>query len=276
MSESILLALEDPRDQDTVLPFLWNIARAMDAHVIVMQSVPFLETVVEMPHELSPEVTGDDEASKLFVSGLVGHLRSEGFSAEGFTNVGLSGLTIAAAADRTEASLVLMALRHPKWIQSLVRITPTPVLAVPVRRRPPAARILVPINDPSSLEMIPTAAAMARIFTSELTLVGSEPHALLPQARERARLEGIPTSEVAVDADEPALALLELPAMMIVMRPSPDEAVRRLVRESDVPLLLARRPLPMPDRGAAWLPPARVDLWRRRISSNPIQGIGEP
>jgi len=61
------------------------------------------------------------------------------------------------------------------------------------------------------------------------------------------------------------------------MKSSSSEAVARLIRESQVPLLLVRRPLPVPDKPPP--PPVRVPsaLWTRRISPSPIdEGIGEP
>jgi len=99
MFDRILLVLDDLGDPAVVLPHLRVIARAADSHVVIMKTVPFLETLVEMPRELSPRAEGDhDEAAEVYVSGLVEKLKGEGFDVEGFANIGRSGLSIAAAA----------------------------------------------------------------------------------------------------------------------------------------------------------------------------------
>src|SRR5512144_2507740 len=107
MFDRILLVLDDLGDPKIVLPHLRIIAQAADSHVILMKTIPFLETLVEMPHEWADG--GDDEAAEIYVSGLVEKLKGEGFDVEGFASIGRSGLSIAAAAERVEASLIIIA-----------------------------------------------------------------------------------------------------------------------------------------------------------------------
>src|SRR5205823_14125684 len=100
MLDRILLALDETDDWAVLHPHLRMLARPGGSRVVVMKTVPFLETILEMPGELSPEGEGDDEAAWVYVSAVVEALRSEGIETEGFTNIGRSGLSIAAAAER--------------------------------------------------------------------------------------------------------------------------------------------------------------------------------
>src|SRR5688572_28769672 len=108
MFDRILAALDEPGDGEAVLPHLRTLAQAESSRVMVMKMVPFLETLLEMPHELAPEAEGDDEGAAGYVSAVVEALQAEGIPAEGFTNVGRSGLSVAAAANRVDASLIVM------------------------------------------------------------------------------------------------------------------------------------------------------------------------
>jgi nucleotide-binding universal stress UspA family protein len=275
MLEHILLALDDSDDAAVLLPLLHGIARAAGSQVAVLQSVPFLWTLVEMPGELAPGRTGDAEPADGFVDALAAFLRSERIPAEGFTNVGRSALMIAAAAERTGASLILTRLHRPSRLDALLRISPVPVLAVPDGAGRGSSRILVPIEDAASLEALPYAALLARWLGSDITFVAAGGQPLLPAARDLARREGIAT-EVSVLADDLTDTLLGLSAALIVLNSSPRMTVTRLVRESTAPLLLVRRPLlrdePRPSPPIL-LPPARHS-WRR--TRNPVEGIGQP
>jgi len=277
MFDHILLALDEPGDPALLLPLLRRIARRNGSRVTVMQSAPFLETIVEMPAELSPGSHADDEVSaELFVHAMVAHLRGEGFVADGFTEIGQSGLIIAAAAERIDASLIVLALRHPNWLRSLHRIARVPVLAVPAARRRVSSGVLVAIEDERSLEAIPYAAALARAFHGGLIFVASEREGLLVEAREAAVREAVPT-EATLLSDDLAATLLTLSGALIVLRTASEELSAQLVQKSRLPLLLVRRPIALPAQG---LPPQSerlqlpLALWTRRVSPNPIGGFG--
>jgi len=240
------------------------------SRVTVMQSAPFLETLAEMPGELSPELHGDDETAETSVTAVVSRLKSEGISADGFTDIGQSGLIIAAAAERIDASLILLPLRHPRWILALHRISPIPILAVPSGPRNCSSQILVPIEDRNSLEAIPYAALLARTFRVGITFVGTAAQTLLPEARERAHRE-LATTEVTLIADDLASTLPALPAVMIVMKTSSEEVVTQLVRGSRCPLLLIRRPMAPASGSPPATHQARSAPWYR-----PMEGVGEP
>ncbi len=276
MFDHILLALDEPGDPSILLPLLRRVGRRNGARVTVMQSAPFLETMIEMPAELSPGAhADDDESAELFVHATAAQLRGEGFVADGFAQVGQSGLIIAAAAERINASLILLSLRHPNWLKSLGRIVSIPVLAVPVAARRRSSTILVPLEDDRSLEAIPYASEMARAFEAGLVFVASEKESLLLQARERAGREGA-TTEATLLSDDLAATLLTLSAAMIVLRTTTEELATELIEKCRVPLLLARRPMLLPESPAS--EPARLPLTleRRRRSYSPFEGFGEP
>jgi hypothetical protein len=269
MFDHILLALDEPGDPSILLPVLRKLGKRNGSRVTVMQSAPFLETVIEMPAELSPGAhVDDDESAERSVHSMVARLRGEGFAADGFSEIGQSGLIIAAAAERIDASLIVLALRHPSWLKSLLRIAPTPVLAVPVARGRRSSAILVPIEDERSLEAIPYAAAMARAFQAGLVFVAEDKESLLVEARQGAVREQVPTEAALLSDDLPA-TLLTLSATMIVLRTTSEDLVTPLAGASRVPLLVVRRPILLPEIR----PPAPE--WHRR-SFSPFVGFGEP
>ena len=83
MFDRMLLVLDESADRARVVAALRPLARVEHAHIIVLLTIPFLETVAEMPHELSSDLAGDGEASDVFVAALVASLRAEGLSADG-------------------------------------------------------------------------------------------------------------------------------------------------------------------------------------------------
>jgi len=273
--DHILLALDDPRETTTLMPHFLRIARSKASRVTVMKLVSFLETVVEMPGELSPNLHGDDETAESLVAALVEHLRSEGIRAEGFTEIGRSALTVAAAAESIGSSLVVIALRRRSLAQELFRICRVPVLAVPDGRRRRAPQVLVPIEDSGSLDVIPHAAIMARTFRAGILFVAEEKQELLPQARELAQRELVST-EVTLLAEDLATTLLELPGALIVLRHLSGGTAARLIRESKVPLLVVRHPPPLPEPRAETPMEFPATLRARRVPFNPLEGIGEP
>lgn len=276
MFDHILLALDEPEDAPLLLPLLRRIAPRRTTRVSVMQSALFLETLLEMPAELSPDPHADDESSETDVRAVVANLRSEGFTAEGFTDIGRSGLILASAAERVEASLILLPIRRLKLLKSLVRVSPIAILAVPPSERRFSPVVLVPIEDAGSLEAIPAAAAMARTFQGGLIFVGSDAEPMMNQARARAERERVPTEATLVSDDLPS-ALLGLSSAMIVLRSSSEDLVDRLVEEARVPLLLIQRPPVRPEFEAP--APIRIStspLWPRRRPRNPFEGISEP
>jgi len=273
----LLLALDHPDDRRTLRPHFRRIAQKHSGRVTVMQMVSFLQTLAQMAGELSPRTHGDDESAEDFVEALIATLRAEGFSAEGFTDIGRNGLMVASAAERIDASLILMALRRQNLAQELFRVSTVPVLAVPVGRRRPSPQVLVPIEDAGSLLVIPQAAEMSRLLRAGITFVAAEGQELLPQARELADHELVSTEETLV-ADDLASTLLDLSGAMIVMRSPKHEVAARLIRESRIPLLVIRRPPPLP---ADFLAPQPVHLEvtmppPRRPPRNPLEGHSAP
>lgn len=274
--DRILLALDDPGDADALHPLLRRLVTSAGVRVTVMQEVSFLTTMAGLPSELSPGPDGDTATAEGFVAAYVEFLRSEGICADGFVNVGRSGLMIAAAAERVEASLILLALRHPARLEALVRITPVPVLAVPGKWGSGPPRIGISVDDEESLDLIPYAADMARLLRAEISIV-SVSRELLSRARDRTRRAGIPASVTLHRNDrDRASALLALPAALIVTLSAPEDVVRRLARESRIPLLFVRHPRPRAEPNPAVPLALPRALWSHRPSPNPLTGRSEP
>jgi hypothetical protein len=215
-----------------------------------------------MPAELSPKSDADEESASRVVHALVEDLRSEGYHAEGFTDTGYNELVLASAAERIAASLILLPLRRPALLKSLVRISPIGILAVPPSRRRPSPVVLVPIEDERGLEAIPAAATMARAFQGGLIFVGSDAESLMVRARARADRELVPTEATLISDDLPS-ALLGLSSAMIVVRSSSDDVVSRLIEETQVPLLLVQHP-PIKPKPETPRPIRLSSLWGRR------------
>lgn len=275
MFDRILLVLDDPADADRMIAAIRPIVRARRAHVSILHAIPFLETVAEMPHE----------ATEFFVDALVESLKAEGLSADGFTDIGGSALMIAAAAERVEASLIVLPIRPSRRTEALVRLTRVPVYAVP-RGAPLLDRILIPIDATErSLEVLPYAAVLARACKARITFVEVGPshwESLKQTALERASGEGV-EGQIVAGLGDPAAALLQLcrslPAGAIAMASAEPPWVARLVRVSPVPVLVARR---RPESRLAveslehWSIPLTVPVWKHRVPSNPFEGISEP
>lgn len=171
--------------------------------------------------------------------------------------------------------MILTAVRRPSLAEQLFRISPIPVLAVPLGRRRRSPQVLVPIEDSASLQLIPQAAILARMFRSGMTFVAAESQDLLPRARDLAERELV-SSEVTLVADDLASTLLELIGVVIVMRSPSPNVVARLLRESRVPLLVIRHPPTLPDPGESKPIELPVRLAAHRVPRNPFEGMSAP
>jgi nucleotide-binding universal stress UspA family protein len=290
MFDRILLVLDDLGDPKIVLPHLRIIAKAADSHVILMKTVPFLETLVEMPHEWDE---GDDEASELYVSGLVERLKGEGFDVEGFANIGRSGLSIAAAAERVEASLIIIAsTRAWNRVGTLLRATSIPVYVIPPNAVALRGRTLIPVDrTEGSLDVVPAAAGLALACGSGVVLMqswGPEPEPVLLEVCEALRRQNIP-AELILRSGDPATeivrACVDLQVGQFAMRSdgTAGGVIDRLLHRLPVPLLVVRRAIvAAPEStGAFRVPlqlhaehPVGVAMWTRRVSANPLLGSG--
>jgi nucleotide-binding universal stress UspA family protein len=294
MFDRILLVLDDLGDPNVVLPHLRIIARAADSHVILMKTVPFLESLMEMPHELAPDAEGDDEAAEIYVSGLVEKLKGEGFDVEGFANIGRSGLSIAAAAERVEASLIIIAsTRAWSRVGTLLRATSVPVYVIPPNAIAFRGRTLIPIDrTEGSLDVLPAAAGLALACRSGAILMqcwGPEPEPVLHEVCEALRRQGIPADHVLRPGDpsiEIVRACVELQVGQFAMRSdgTAGGVIDRLLHRLPVPLLVVRRALvtPAESTGAFRVPlqihagvPVGVAMWTHRTPANPLLGSGD-
>jgi nucleotide-binding universal stress UspA family protein len=280
MFDRILVALDDLDDRRVVSPYLRTFARAVSPRILVMKTVPFLETIMEMPHELSPDQEGDDEAMDLYVTAFVDLLRSEGMVAEGFTNVGRSGLSIAAAAERVGASLIVVTGRLVPQVERLLHATSIPVWVAPTRTPMAVGRILLPVDGgPAEKEALAAAAFLATSLRSGIVLLQAGAETSLAAARTFLRDQGL-TPEIVVPPKESATELLgridELRAGLIVL--GAGDLVHGLLRRMRLPMLVVRPQEAPPPPESAPLPERLqipTGLWTRRTPANPLRGIGD-
>ena len=267
MFDRILLVLDEPGDLETLLHYVRGLARPGKSRVTILKTVPFFETIVDMPSELAPEADGDVESEEAFVTAIAEALKADGIDAEGSTIVGHSGLAIAAAAERVGATLIVVGAQPLPRNESLLHAVSIPLVAVPSAARVLGSRIL------STPEALPGALQMADAFRSEIILLhlpgsGARP----PGAAVVADLlvcSGNPAAEI-----ERAFEKLGIGMIAVSSEGSPDELTRCLLREAPLPLLVVRR-APRRDEPES-SPPKVVDLWRRRrTSANPLEGVGQ-
>jgi nucleotide-binding universal stress UspA family protein len=215
----------------------------------------------------------------LYVSAFVELLRAEGIAAEGFTNIGRSGLSIAAEAERLGASLIIVTARSRTQVEDLLDATPIPVWVAPPQTPMTIGPILVPIErNAASQAVLPRAVALARSMRTRIVLFQAVDTRLVP-AREIEKHEVV-EPEIVVRQGDAVLEILrasrELGIGIIVAWDGP--VARGLLGLAPVPLLIDKPTAPSQREGA----PVRisekvlapVDLWTRRIPANPLQGLG--
>lgn len=266
MFDRILVALDDLGDREAVVPHLRTLVRPGRSRVYVVQTVSFLETIVEMPDELSPGPGGDAKGPDRYVAAIAEQLSAEGIPAEGSTHIGRGGLGLAAVAERVDASLIVVVARRRHRLVELVHGTSCPLYVVPPEGTVLPGGVLVPFDGTAaSLEVLPSAAALAPRFGSRIVFLRTSDTSGdvgLAAVRERLSREGL-SSRFVVPARSPAAEIL------------------RLIRESRAPLLVLRRPIPLPPPEPGLFPaqppsPALVALWTHRIPSAPQLGPEEP
>lgn len=266
MFDRILVALDDLGDRDAVVPHLRALVRSGSPRVYIVQAVSFLETIVEMPYELSPGPGGDVDGPDGYVAAVAETLSAEGIRAEGSTHIGRGGLGLGAAAERVDASLIVVVARRRHRLVELVQGTSCALYVVPPEGTVRPGGVVVPFDGTAaSLEVLPSAAALAPQFGSRIIFLRTADASTevgLAAVRERLSREGV-TSRFVVPARSPAAEIL------------------RLVRESRAPLLILRRPIPLPPPEPALVPgqplsPALAALWTHRIPSAPQLGPEEP
>ncbi len=276
MFDRILLPLDGMSEREAILPYIRLLARFEGARVIVAHAVPFLETLLEMPYELSgPEISTDHETAETYVSAVVSLLNAQGVAAEGVTRIGGGIATIAEIARRERASLVALAAhRHSALARALLgsmtermlRACPVPAYFLPL---PPASapsgrvsRILIPTDGSAlSLGIVPFAAVFARLYQASLVFLHVRTPGEEAESAESVYARALELcAEEAVDAEmrvrdgDPAGEILqacrELSAGLIAMRArlfrGPADGplgpiTIRVLRAAQVPVLVVRR-----------------------------------
>lgn len=278
MSERILLPLDGSGDWETLIPHLDRLANEAGSEIIVLEAVPFLETLFEMPKSLGNfgGWPGDLDIAARYVDSVVQLLRARGLMARGLTQVGSHEQIIATVARRLKATLVVLAVREPSGFlaglgrtpaERALAACPVPMYIVPATvsgpGSPPAyGRVVVPLDGtPASLDVIPAAAPFCRRFTAPMLFLHVVPterdaweaRGAFGPALRAAEREKIP-AETLLGKGEPAPEILRqcatLGGSMIAMRThlAVGETGRnigsvtvRVLRSATVPMLIVHR-----------------------------------
>jgi len=244
------MPLDGSGDWEYLLPHLERLVRPGGSEVTVLEAVPFLETLLEMPMALGGMelgACGDLDVAERYVAAVVGLLRSRGIPARGMTEIGSGAGSLADVAHRIEATLVALSIREPAGLLHSWRRTPaehallacpTPMYVIPAQDHgggepfPPAGfeRVIVPVDGSvASLEVIPAAAAICRRFQAPLLFLHVVPsrleawqaRAVFQSALRRADGERIP-AETLLGKGDPASEILrickDLGGSLIAMR----------------------------------------------------------
>jgi nucleotide-binding universal stress UspA family protein len=281
MFERILLPLDGSEDWEPILPHLERLAAPPDSEVYVVEAVPFLETLLEMPKALGGAElagAGDLDTVERHVAATVAMLRSRGIVARGFTQIGSTSHAVARTVRRLRVTLIAIAVQVPKMVLGTRRrsaaeraliASAAPMYVVPSRPSAPLSptpqpfgTIVVPLDGTGgSLDVIPAAAAFARRLSAPLLFVHVVPadseaweaRSIFQAALRRAEREGIPAETRLVEG-EPASGILaccsEVKASMIAMRTHLTEqdppgnlgsVTVQVLRAATVPMLVVRR-----------------------------------
>jgi nucleotide-binding universal stress UspA family protein len=273
MSERILLPLDGSGDWEILIPHLDRLAADPGSEVVVLEAVPFLETLFAMPKSMGP---GDLDVADRYVDSVAKLLVSRGISARGLTQVGSHEQIITNVARRLKATLVILPVREPSGFLAGLERTPAeralaacsvPMYVVPAtaaRNGAPATygRVVVPLDGtPASLDVIPAAAPFCRRFSAPMLFLHVLPserdawdaRGVFQAALRAAEREAVP-AETLLGKGEPADEILRqcasLGGSMIAMRThlASGETGRnigsvtvRVLRSAAVPMLIVHR-----------------------------------
>lgn len=108
--DRLLVPLDGSAESEGILSRVVPLARAAAAEVLVVQVVPFLQTLLVMPRSLSRESgrAQDTAAAWDYVTNVAARLRREGVDARGLAALGQPASTVAELAGREQATLVAM------------------------------------------------------------------------------------------------------------------------------------------------------------------------
>lgn len=281
MFERILLPLEGSADWEPLLPHLERLAAPPDSEVYVIEAMPFLETLFELPKSLGGSELhgpGDLDTVERHVSATVAMLRSRGIVARGFTQIGSTGSAMARIVKRLRVSLIAVAVEVPKMLLGTRRrspaerallASPAPMYVVPSRPSAPSAptpkpfgTIVVPLDGTEgSLDVVPAAAAFSRRLSAPILFLHVVPasseawqaRSIFQAALLRAEREGIP-AETRLVVGDPARSIVacctEVNASLIAMRTRLTEqdppgnlgsVAVQVLRGATIPMLVVRR-----------------------------------
>ena len=272
------------------MPHLRALSSGTDSEILVLEAVPFTETLLEMTQALSDPgfaPGGDTDLAERYVAAVAALLRDEGLRVRELVQIGSPTATIAGVARRQKATLIALAVRERRGFpqslfrtlaENVLRASPTPIYAIPAATTEPGVQpprfsgdILIPVDGSGlSLHAIPPALEFARGWAGKLIFVHVESRGSVDKARQvldaalrRSEQEGL-RAETIMKQGDPAEEILKLCAelrpSLIAMRTrlslndanGPLGSVTvKVLRAAPAPMLIVRKP-PRPETKAAF------------------------
>jgi len=190
----ILVPVDGTEASRAVLPYLPMLLDSPESEVLLVQAVPFLATLLEMPNDFAsgpPSMGSDTSEVEAQMTHLVARLRGFGIHVRGLSRVGSPMDLINDAIRKETIDLIALAsgpfsefwnvfretlpehlLRHTSLPLFLLNAqTPVPDWTVQFPWRPRCRRILVPMaGNSASVHAVGTALGLARRMGARVTL----------------------------------------------------------------------------------------------------------
>lgn len=201
--ERLLVPLDGTEEAETILAPVADLARAAASEVVLARVVPFIDTLLALPRDLSHDADifqADMATSWDYVNAVAHRLRAEGVNARGVAALGTPAATILEVGRAEGATLIAMSTHARTGLRRLafgsvsgkvLRSAGVPLLLSGPRRReskPPLGWVLLTPEVPRSLEPISGALRQARRLGATLSVVQAREDDELRTAAEGADL----------------------------------------------------------------------------------------
>jgi nucleotide-binding universal stress UspA family protein len=195
MFDRILVPLDRTADSKVILSYLPYLLASSKSEVILAEAVPFVETLLEMPRQLSlPSNQADLSEAREDVARSVEDLRERGIRARGIVRLGSSLELLEQIAQEEKVSLIALSSHPPQGPWSFMRVglpekilenTRLPIFLVNLPRagreaapasagvpwKPSGQKILVPMaGNPAAREAVEISIDLARRLRGTISI----------------------------------------------------------------------------------------------------------
>jgi nucleotide-binding universal stress UspA family protein len=129
--DRVLVSLDVGESSDAVLDRVGPLSRAASGEILLLQVVPFLETLLALPEELSADLFQPDLGRAwAYVDAVAARLKAEGLDVRGLVALGPPAGTLLDVARARGATLIALSTRS-RGIAKVLRRGSLPILLVP-------------------------------------------------------------------------------------------------------------------------------------------------